>query len=233
MSAAEIPEIVIIPAGVFLMGCDSGQENERPVHGVWVDAFGLGKFPVTNEQYEFYLQATGAPPPKYWAEPSFADPLKPVVGVTWFEALAYCDWLSAQSGKSFRLPSEAEWEFAARGGREGALFPWGDAPPDELAMIGCDAVAGGPARVGVNQANGFGLYDMSEGVHEWCSDYYDYNYYGNSPERNPPGASCGERRASRGGSWRHQIKFARCAARSSLPPEFRYSDYGFRVAVTL
>jgi formylglycine-generating enzyme required for sulfatase activity len=74
---------------------------------------------------------------------------------------------------------------------------------------------------------------MSEGVHEWCSDYYDYNYYRNSPERNPPGAACGERRVSRGGSWRHQIKFARCAARSSLPPAFRYADYGFRVAMTM
>ena len=101
------------------------------------------------------------------------------------------------------------------------------------AAIGFDAATGGPAPVGVNPPNDFGLHDMSEGVHEWCSDYYDYNYYRNSPERNPPGAASGERRASRGGSWRHQIKFARCAARSSLPPAFRYADYGFRVAMTI
>ncbi len=74
---------------------------------------------------------------------------------------------------------------------------------------------------------------MSEGVHEWCSDYYDYNYYCSSPERNPQGAASGMRRSSRGGSWRHQIKFSRCAGRSSLPPSFRYTDYGFRVALTV
>jgi formylglycine-generating enzyme required for sulfatase activity len=87
--------------------------------------------------------------------------------------------------------------------------------------------------VGANEPNGFGLFDMSEGVHEWCSDYYDYSYYSYSPERNPQGAASGTRRSSRGGSWRHKIKFSRCAARSSLPPSFRYADYGFRVAITL
>jgi len=233
MSLNFIPEIVTIPAGSFLMGSESGQDNERPVHHVWVDGFGLGKYPVTHRQYEIYLQSTGAPAPKYWGEPSFADGLKPVVGVTWFEAVAYCQWLSAESGKEFRLPTEAEWERAARGGKDGELFPWGDDGPEVSSQIGCDAIAGGPARVGVNEPNGFGLYDMSEGVHEWCSDYYDYNYYRYSPERNPPGAASGERRASRGGSWRHHVKFARCAARSSLPPGLQYSDYGFRVAVTL
>ena len=87
--------------------------------------------------------------------------------------------------------------------------------------------------MGINEPNGFGLYDMSEGVHEWCSDYYDYNYYHSSPERNPQGPPSGQRRSSRGGSWRHKIKFSRCAARSSLPPSFKYADYGFRVAVTI
>jgi formylglycine-generating enzyme required for sulfatase activity len=147
--------------------------------------------------------------------------------VTWDQAAAYCSWLNK------RLPTEAEWERAARGGRQGALFPWGDEPPMTRAMIGEDGEAGGPAPVGVNCPNEFGLYDMSEGVHEWCSDFYDYNYYCCSPERNPQGAASGARRVSRGGSWRHQIKFARCAARSSLPPSFKYSDYGFRVAVSI
>ena len=215
------------------MGCESGQENERPVHDVWLDRFALGKFPVTNAQYREFLDSTGAAPPCFWLEPMFADPRKPVVGVTWFEAVAYCDWLARQTGRPFRLPTEAEWERAARGRRQGALFPWGDEPPNELAMIGDDSQSGGPAPVGVNPPNDFELYDMSEGVHEWCSDYYDYNYYRFSPERNPQGAASGARRASRGGSWRHQIKFARCAARSSLPPNFKYSDYGFRVAVTI
>jgi len=225
--------MVIIPAGVFQMGCEAGQENERPVHDVWVDRFALAKFPVTHGQYRQFLESTGAEPPRFWLEPMFADPRKPVVGVTWFEAVAYCGWLQRQTGEPFRLPTEAEWERAARGGRIGARFPWGDEPPIAGAMIGCDAETGGPARVGVNAPSGFGLHDMSEGVHEWCSDYYDYNYYRYSVERNPQGAVSGDRRASRGGSWRHQIKFARCAARSSLPPSFRYADYGFRVAMTI
>lgn len=231
MIDADLPEMVIIPEGYFQMGCESGQDNERPVHRVWVDSFSLGKFPVTHSQYSMYLKSTGAEPPQFWYEPMFAGADKPVVGVTWFEAVAYCDWLGMQAGVSFRLPTEAEWERAARGGREGALFPWGDEQPSARTMIGRDAETGGPAPVGVNCPNDFGIYDMSEGVHEWCSDYYDYHYYRESPERNPQGAVSGERRASRGGSWRHQIKFARCAARSSLPPNFKYSDYGFRVAI--
>jgi len=228
-----IPEIVRMPAGNFLMGCERGQDNERPVHRVWLDGFGLGRFPVTNREYAQFIEQTNAAVPPFATEPMFLHPEQPVVGVTWDEAVAYCRWLSERSGKIFRLPTEAEWEYGARGGREGELYPWGDEPPWERSDLGCDPQTGGPARAGVNQPNGFGLYDMSEGVHEWCSDYYDYNYYRYSPERNPPGAPTGTRRASRGGSWRHQIKFARSAARSSLPPSFRYADYGFRVALTI
>ena len=233
MQLIEIPEVVVIPEGWFLMGNDTGQENERPVHRVWLDSFAIGKYPVTNRDYKIFVNATGSAAPPFWSEPRFSDLDLPVVGVTWDEAVVYCRWLSEQSGKLFRLPTEAEWERAARGGREGALYPWGDAPPANRTMIGCDPTTDGPARVGVNEPNGFGLYDMSEGVHEWCNDYYDYNYYRYSPERNPRGAASGERRASRGGSWRHQIKFSRCAARSSLPPSFKYADYGFRVVMTV
>lgn len=215
------------------MGCDLGQDNERPVRRVWVDNFGIGKFPVTNREYAIFFQQTQNAPPPFCGDPMFSHPELPVVGVTWDEAVAYCQWLSEGTGKEFRLPTEAEWERAARGGCEGALYPWGDEAPSERAGIGFDSITGGPARVGVNPPNGFGLHDMSEGVHEWCSDYYDYNYYGYSPERNPQGALSGTQRSSRGGSWRHQIKFSRSAARSSLPPSFRYSDYGFRVALTI
>ena len=215
------------------MGSDVGQENERPVHCVWLDSFAIGKYPVTHREYKIFVEATGGTAPPFCAEPIFIGPQLPVVGVTWDEAVAYCRWLSEQSGKSFRLPTEAEWERAARGGRAGALYPWGDDAPETRPFAGYDPITGGPAPVGANEPNGFGLFDMSEGVHQWCSDYYDYNYYSISPERNPQGAASSQRRASRGGSWRHQIKFSRCAARSSLPPSFRYSDYGFRVALTL
>jgi len=215
------------------MGCEQGQDNERPVHRVWVDSFGLGRFPVTNQEYADFVAQTEIESAPFCANPMFTGAEKPVVGVTWDEAVRYCDWLSAKTQQSFRLPTEAEWERAARGAREGALYPWGDEAPDKCTGIGCDTVTGGPAPVGINEPNEFGLYDMSEGVHEWCSDYFDYNYYSSSPERNPRGATAGIRRSSRGGSWRHQIKFSRCAARSSLPPSFKYTDYGFRVALTV
>jgi formylglycine-generating enzyme len=227
------PDIVVIPEGFFWMGSDSGYENEMPRHRVWVDRFGLGKFPVTNGEYRVFVEEAQMPPPPFWSEAMFADPEQPVVGVSWDEAIIYCRWLSQRVGKTFRLPSEAEWERAVRGELADALYPWGDEPPWQRPYPGYDLKTGGPQRVGANAGNDFGLYDMSEGVHEWCSDYYDASYYRYAPERNPPGPCSGKRRVSRGGSWRHQVKFSRCAARSSLPPSFKYADYGFRLAVSL
>lgn len=227
-----MPDIVMVPGGSFLMGSEQGQENERPVHHVWVDRFGIGRFPVTNSEYEGFLREAERASPPFWSDAVFSDAQQPVVGVSWDDALAYCAWLRQRTGRFFRLPTEAEWERAARGGLENSLYPWGDQPPSERLYIGHNPKTGGPARVGVNEPNGFGLYDMSEGVHQWCSDYYDYHYYGYSPERNPQGAASGRRRSSRGGSWRHRFKFSRCSARSSLPPSFNYADYGFRVALT-
>jgi len=227
------PARVSIPEGFFLMGSEDGPDNEKPLHRVWVDSFLIGKFPVTNREYKIFVEESGFQEPPFWSEEMFSRPEKPVVGASWHDAVAYCDWLSKRTGHHFRLPTEAEWERAARGGREGKQYPWGDEPPWERSYPGYDLDTGGPQRVGLNEPNGFGLYDMSEGVHEWCSDFYDPSYYQNSPERNPQGPPSGKRRASRGGSWRHRIKFSRSAARSSLPPTFRYADYGFRLAMSL
>lgn len=215
------------------MGSDKGPENETPRHRVWIASFAIAKFPVTNKDYQTYVEHCRASTPPFCSDTMFADPEQPVVGVSWHDALAYCAWLSARSGECFRLPSEAEWERAARGYRQDALYPWGDEPPWERPYAGFNQITGGPQRVGMNEPNDFELYDMSEGVHEWCSDYYDYHFYRYSPKSNPQGPLHGVRRASRGGSWRHRIKFSRCAARSSLPPSSRYADYGFRVALTL
>jgi formylglycine-generating enzyme required for sulfatase activity len=228
-----LAKMITIPAGAFLMGSEEGQENEMPRHRVWLDSFAIGKFPVTNEEYRIFVENTHATAPPFWSETMFVNPRQPVVGVSWDDATAYCNWLQERLGQPFRLPSEAEWERAARGGREGALYPWGDEPPWLRPYPGCDPLTGGPQPVGLNEPNDFGLYDMSEGVHEWCGDYYDYHYYLYSPERNPRGPPNGQRCASRGGSWRHRIKFSRCAARSSLPLDFKYADYGFRLALTL
>jgi formylglycine-generating enzyme required for sulfatase activity len=222
------PVLVRIPEGWFLMGCETGQHNEKPVHRVWVEEFYLAACQVTNAEYDRFLRATGTLPPPFWKQLEFAHPQQPVVGVSWFEAVRYCAWLSESSGKYYRLPTEAQWERAARGDRESALYPWGDEAPQSLPAY-AERWQRGPEPVG-GEPNGFGLFDMCDNVHEWCSDWYDAGYYSVSPERNPSGPEQGERRASRGGSWRHHIKMSRCAARSSIPPEFQYADYGFRVA---
>lgn len=228
-----IPSLVSIPAGWFLMGCDAGQDNEKPVHRIWIDGFLLATCQVTNAEYAQFLNATASPPPPFWTEPAFGYPLQPAVGLSWHEAVRYCEWLSVSTGRNFRLPTEAEWERAARGGHEASLFPWGDAPPQSLPSYAERCASHwktGPEPVGQHDANAYGLCNMCDNVHEWCSDWYAPDYYAISPEFNPQGPKTGERRASRGGSWRHHIKMSRCAARSSIPPEFKYADYGFRVA---
>ena len=156
----------------------------------------------------------------------------PVVSVSWFEAQKYCQWLAGMTGRHYRLPTEAEWERAARAGVEGALYPWGDEPPQARPEYQerWDGEVKGPLPVGRTAPNPYGLYDLCENVHEWCADWYHADYYAQSPERNPPGPPAGERRASRGGSWRHHVKVSRVAGRSSIPPTFQYADYGFRVA---
>ncbi len=223
------PALILLPPGSFLMGSEAGQECERPVHRVELDAFRLAATQVSNAEYAQFLAATGRAAPPQWQDPDFRDPRQPVVGVSWFDAAAYCEWLAAATSAGFRLPTEAEWEYAARGGLGGQPFPWGDAPPQSRRDYARRWLRG-PEPVATAEPNSFGLFDMGENVHEWCRDWYDPDYYRLSPERNPPGAATGTRRASRGGSWRHHIKIARCSARSSIPPEFHYADYGFRVA---
>ncbi len=223
------PGMVRIPEGWFRMGCETGRDEEKPVHRVWVDAFELAAYQVTNADYAHFLAATNHPQPLHWDDPKFHHPQQPVVAPSWFDAAAYCEWLSKMTGQRYRLPTEAEWERAARSGVGGKLYPWGDEPPESLPDYG-KRWKTGPEPVGVYPPNAYGLYNICDNVHEWCADWYDPGYYARSPERNPQGPAEGSRRASRGGSWRHHIKVARCAARSSIPPEFKYADYGFRVA---
>jgi len=228
-SLAEIPEIVPIPGGEYEMGQEDGRAEERPVHRVRVGPFALAPFQVTNTQYDVFARSTGRGPARFRAGGAFGQPGQPVVGVTWFDAVEYCRWLAQQTGKPFRLPTEAEWEWAARGGLRGRLYPWGDEPPTERPGYQKHWLQG-PEPVGASPPNAYGLFDICENVHEWCRDWYGADYYKVSPLDNPAGPVSGTRRSSRGGAWRHQIKIARCAARSSIPPDLEYSDYGFRVA---
>jgi len=211
-----MPAMVPVPGGRFGMGCDTGRDDERPARIVEVRPFALARTPVTRAQYAVFRLATSAPAPPWWEDVAFAHPDHPVVGVTWFEAEAYAAWASHKFGGTWRLPTEAEWERAARGGLEGAGTSWGDAlPPGEVP----DGPLAGPWPAGRGTANGFGLCDMGTIVHEWCADWYEVMAGPLHPTR----------RASRGGSWRHRVRWSPPSARSSLPPSFRYADYGFRV----
>jgi formylglycine-generating enzyme required for sulfatase activity len=226
----DLPPTVFIPGGSFLMGSEQGRPDERPVREVFVQPFRLGRTPVTNGEYALFLATGRVAEPPWWSEPAFARAGQPVVGVTWFDAQAYCRWLSDVSGGVWRLPSEAEWERAARGGLESAPTAWGEAIPAGEIPEGPLAA---PWPVARGTPNGFGLHDMGTIVHEWCLDRYRVPELGSPGEPLPARASRveagGERRASRGGSWRHHVRWSSPSARSSLPPASRYADYGFRV----
>jgi sulfatase modifying factor 1 len=218
---------VRIPEGRFLMGSDAGQDDERPVHPVWVDAFELAVYPVTRDQYAQFLAATGHEPPRDWSVRAFEADV-PVIGVSWLDAQAYCAWCN-RDGDTLRLPTEAEWERAARGGIDGARYPWGDAIPDWIPDGGRGPLPG-PWPVTLGEPTAYGLYGIAANIHEWCADWHAAGFYAVSPDRNPTGPPAGIRRTSRGGSWRHATTISPSAARSKLDPSFRYTDYGFRVA---
>ncbi len=219
---------VSIPPGSFLMGTpEDGQDDERPVHRVTVDAFEMAECPVTRAEYEPFVRATGAPLPRDWDAPILAGDDRPVVGVSWVDATRWCAWRTAQ-GDPVRLPTEAEWERAARGGHEQQRYPWGDKLPSWVPNYGRGPLEG-PWPVTLGTPNDFGLFGIGGNVHEWCADWHDAGWYAVSPEHDPVGPPSGRRRVSRGGSWRHATTVSRCSARSKLDPTFRYTDYGFRV----
>ena len=217
-----------VPGGTFERG-GGPKDNENPRHRVTVSAFRLAQAPVTRQEYQLFLDACAHTSPPFWDEPRFRGERLPAVGPSWDDATAYCAWLGRKTGDEIRLPTEAEWEFAARAGRE-VIYPWGDSPPESLPSYesrwheGPEPVDAYPAH------HPWGFYGLGENVHEWCSDWYDADYYSVSPEHDPQGPPGGRRRASRGGAWRHAIKVSRCGARSSIPPHMQYSDYGFRLA---
>jgi formylglycine-generating enzyme required for sulfatase activity len=221
-----IPSFARIAAGSFDMGDEDGRDDERPVHRVTLSAFEIARRQVTNEEYDRFVAAAGHSPAPHRLDPPFADPRQPVVAVSWFDAVDYCAWLSELTARRVRLPSEAEWEFAARAGSN-TRYPWGN---DEARDGDASRWIEGPEPCGAGTPNAFGLHDFCENVHEWCSDWYQAGYYAQSPDRDPHGPEVGVRRVSRGGSWRHRVKVSRSAARSSLPPDLRYNDYGFRIA---
>ena len=227
--AAASQAFVRIAGGWFVMGTGQGQQVEAPPHRVFVDPFELAASPVTREQYERFLVATGHEPPCDWTHPALAGADRPVVGVSWTDAAAYCAWRSAEDAREVRLPTEAEWERAARGPRQEDLFPWGPELPAWIPNGGRGPLQS-PWPVTLGEPTAWGLYGISANVHEWCADWYAADYYGRSPERNPSGPAHGVKRAARGGAWRHARTCCRVTLRSRLDPSFRYNDFGFRLA---
>jgi len=219
-------EMILIPGGEFMMG-SNGEADHSPAHKVQIDTFYIDKYEVTNAEYMEFCDAGGGRLPEFWEKEGFRCgpdyPDHPVVGVSWYSAQAYAQW----RGK--RLPTEAEWEYAARGGLENAAYPHGDeinSPDANYAR----SETGGTLPVGSYQPNGFGLYDMTGNAGEWVQDYYGGEYYSESPSYNPTGPESGKFAVFRGGGWHTGPGCCRVFFRNALPPNWLDFNIGFRCA---
>jgi iron(II)-dependent oxidoreductase len=249
-------DMVLIPGGEFLMGStpqnveqagalykkETGREplgiwfeDEAPAHVVYLDAFYIDKYEVSNGQYKKFIEATNYKKPFNWMDAYFRQTNKPVMGIEWEDAQAFATW----AGK--RVPTEAEWEKAARGGLMGKLFPWGDKPPQTFRrkyeyVPGKEKIFPGDCEyhmpIGTSESNGYGIYEMTSNVYEWCYDWYAPDYYKNSPAKNPTGPKEGAVRVVRGGSWFQGSFDLRCAYRNIAPPYYRSYYIGFRCVRT-
>lgn len=209
------------------MGCNHGSDNQAPARVVRVGGFAMMAVPVSRRLYSAWLDQTRAEAPPFWNEARYADPEQPAVGPSWHDAMDFAAWASQRLGVGLRLPTEAEREWAASGGVIDLAYPWGNAPRDTpLGPTG-----DGPPLLGSTPPNGFGLFHMADGVHEWCLDWYARDAYATAGCDNPKGPTTGTRKVARGGSWRHQIPVTPFRARSSLPPDHRYADFGFRLVL--
>jgi formylglycine-generating enzyme required for sulfatase activity len=234
--------MALVPAGEFLMGSAENDRfagnDEKPQHRVCLDAYYINVYEVTNVLYEACVQAGVCTLPgesksntrsRYYSNPTYDN--FPVIYVDWNQAQAYCQWRGSD------LPSEAQWEKAARGGLEGKKYPWGDEAPDcswvnfDWDMGNADAYCVDDTNVvGSYSPNGYGLYDMAGNVWEWVQDLYEVTFYSSSPYKNPTGPSLGEDRVLRGGSWWGSAGALRVAFRTSCPPSKRIDVLGFRCA---
>jgi len=203
-TAADMPtsekDMVLIPKGEFTMG--SSEHSDEAKHQVVLDAYLIDKFEASNARYKEFMKAAGHPAPAYWDDPRLNKPSHPVVGVSWTDASAFCKW----EGK--RLPTEAEWERAAKGPDGDNHYPWGHTLDQKKANYGQNVGRTTPVDSYPDGVSGFGVYNMAGNVFEWVEDWYDLTYYKNSPAMNPRGAEKGYNfanqgpvRVLRGGSW--------------------------------
>ena len=217
-----IDNMVYVEGGTFQMGSTiSDYSDEKPVHTVTVLSFYIGKTEVTQEQWQTVM---GNNPSE------FKDAKRPVERVSWDDCQEFITKLNTLTGKRFRLLTEAEWEFAARGGNQSQGYIYsGSNTIDDVAWYGSNS-GSTTHNVGKKAPNELGLYDMSGNVWEWCQDWHDYSYYDNSPQANPTGPSSGAYRVCRGGGWSLGIEYCRAAYRGSDAPTFKGSDLGLRIA---
>ena len=259
------PEMATIPAGPFMMGSDDGDEDERPAHIVNLDEFQIGVQPVTNAEYARFVRESGHRAPSVHELPLVvtagdgeredvfrrtSEPYAwrdgqpprerldhPVTMVRWEDAVAYCTWLSAATAREFRLPTEAEWEKACRGGLRGQRYPWGER--FDRAMVNFLEEPGNRARHGTLPCrafppNGYGIFDIVGNVWEWVQDWYAAEAYAAMPRSNPAGPGGGRLRLVRGGGWLSaDVRMLRCSHRHKVPPDTYSYSIGFRVAASL
>ena len=219
--------MVLIPGGAFLMGSNVNQHSiSFPAHQVTLHPFYVDTHEVTNKQYHDFCMATGHQLPEFWGMERYKSgldfPKHPVVGVSQFDATEYASW----SGK--RLPTEAEWEYAARGGLEGIDFPIGEMADHARARYNDPEAEDGPVQTGSYEPNGYGLYDMSGNAWEWVADWFDAVYYAESPEENPGGPERGTFVVFRGGGWHSGPGCITVHNRNALPMHWVDMAGGFR-----
>lgn len=227
-----LSEMIYVPAGTVILGSPD-YPDERPVHRVAVGGFSLAQFPVTQAAYAVFVEATGHRRPRGWSRKGPPPHLlnAPVVFVSARDAEAYCLWLSAETGFRYRLPTEAEWELAARGANSRRVYPWGDVYLPLRANAWDRQRIGRLCAVGLFPA-GHGPYgheDLAGNVWEWCSSLYWPYPYRAADGREDPGAA-GEKRVMRGGSWRSRPSSVRCTARQGERPDDAFAVTGFRLA---
>ena len=223
----KIPDgMVLIPGGTYFMGKPSGGGIATPAHPVTLPSYYMDEKEVTNRQYHEFCMATGNKLPEFWGMDLYKSgldfPDHPVIGVSQFEASLYAEW----AGK--RLPTEAEWEYAARGGLQDLDFPVGNESDHSKARFNNPEAEKGPVKTGSFEPNGYGLYDMSGNVWEWVSDWFYAGYYGESPEEAPQGPASGTFKVFRGGGWHSGKSCTTVHRRNALPQHWVDIAGGFR-----
>lgn len=231
LHVSDVPEFIKVEGGTFTMGSDSGRYDEKPIHRVTVSSFSISKYPITVKQYKKFCEFTGRSMPEETAYRTLQDD-HPMVYVNYHDAVAYCNWLSQEYEGDFRLPTEAEWEYAARGGQESKGYIYSGNDDLEKVAWFKDNSSEQIQPVGQKIPNELGLYDMSGNVWEWCNDGYGIDYYKYSPSQNPKGPSGEPFRVLRGGAWCHDAGFCRVAFRTYFTPDFRNNFSGFRVVLS-